>query len=137
MNRKTLAVGFMALAFPGLIGCGDSTPDPNGVPDKVAQLNCEVSHNKVTDAVSVTNKDTFPYKNCMVHLNESGFMDNGYMSKSSTIAPGQTQEYQLSDFAKSDGTRFQISETKIVEIDVETKNDGGFLTGTAILTPTN
>ena len=136
MHKNIIIIGLVTSAL-FIAGCGNSTPDPNGAPDKVASLNCDVRYNRMSDTISVTNKDSFPYKNCTAHLNESGFMDEGYTSKTSAIAPGQTQNYDLSDFAKSDGTRFQISETKIVQIDVETKNDGGFATGVAELKPTD
>lgn len=137
MNNKFLICCALSAIVPYMTGCGDSTPDPNGVPDKVASLTCGVTHDKVLDTISVTNKDNFPYNHCTAHLNESGFADEGYSSKTVNIAPGQTQKFDLSDFAKSDGTRFHITETKIVQIDVETKNDGGFFTGGVTLKPTD
>lgn len=81
------------------------------------------------ETISVTNTDTFPYKHFVVHLNESSMLDEGYMSSSSDLTPGQTQSYNLSDFAKPDGTRFQLSQTKIVKITIDTKDDKGDLDG--------
>jgi hypothetical protein len=64
-------------------------------------------------ALGVENKDTADWKKCEAYLNGHGF-SLGYKLALGSIAAGETRTYPLSEFADSDGKRFDPYSLKVL-----------------------
>ncbi len=134
MPKNMILILLSLLLIFVVAGCGnDNSSSSSDTPPETKDLKATVSQNDAYGTITVTNTDTFSYQHLTVHLNEpTGItLDEGYFISPADLPAGQTETYNVSDFAKSDGTRFQLSQTKINRISVETKDDKGYLTGNA------
>jgi hypothetical protein len=119
-----------------LCGCSESDQDKKIDSDtkifESQSLNAKVVRSP--DSLSVTNQDNFSYDKPEIKLNGSGFLNEGYTLHPDSIPPGGEKIYELTEFSKDDGTRYnpETMKLKAVEISCDTAKGekAGYMSGT-------
>jgi hypothetical protein len=84
------------------------------MPLPIPELKAAVSNNGLI--LRVINNDTFNWEDCHIDVNPHGF-SHGYQLKLTSVARGST-DFETTDFATSDGERFDSMTRKIQEVDI-------------------
>lgn len=74
--------------------------------------------------ISIQNSDDFDYKRVKITINPTGFT-GGFHAHLEQLTPGEECTIDLSDFARNDGLRFDLSQMKILKMQITCKTPYG------------
>ena len=119
---------FMPSCFKATFGINNKKSQKHSSEPQYVSLNASVRI--MNNNLTLTNGDAFAWKDIKLSINE-GLFGGGYVFKISSLNAGGTTRVSLSEFAKTDGTRFNILTTKPqkVGISCQTSKGDGFWSG--------
>ena len=105
---------FIPGCFKSCMGSGSKKTSDSSAPTSVdLKANAELKGGMIF----ITNRDDFDWTNVKLSIN-SGIFKGGYVYKTRKISAGTTYSIGVAEFAKGDGTRFNIFTTKVQSLGV-------------------
>lgn len=120
MNKTLKIIGFTAVVLLAVYGFGTIMADIWEPKVNSIGLNAEIQKAMDDSSITVKNNDTFGWYDVVLTINSDYTLE---LAENSIITAGKTLNFSTTQFIKPDGTKFNSSATKIINLSISAKRD--------------